>query len=392
MKKSIYLFLIGFVFFACSKKDVPDPFLEYNRTVLVYMIAENSLSGDSNSDLNEMTAAMKNIEGNLIVYIDNSSAPPQLLAFNKGEQVVIKQYNEQNSASAAVLSSVIAEVKSRYPSDHYGLVLWSHGNGWIPASAIRSAAPLPKTFLLQEEEIDYIRRPNIYIDPIPSVKAFGQDGTNWMDNSDLKTAIADNAFEFIVFDACLMSGIEVLNELKNKATYLIVSPAEILSYGFYYTTAVPQMLKGNINGICDAYFNYYNNLSGIMKSATIAAVKTSEIDGTLSLMKSILAANISKINNESMTGIQRYSITYPTAFFDLDDFIQRIATNSEYSLFSAQLNRMVTYKLATPSFYKGGANSFDINHFSGVNCYVPFASFGYDALYMTTDFYKAIYP
>ena len=33
--------------------------------------------------------------------------------------------------------------------------------------------------------------------------------------------------EFILFDACLMSSIEVLYDLRDKAKYVIASPAEL---------------------------------------------------------------------------------------------------------------------------------------------------------------------
>ena len=53
------------------------------------------------------------------------------------------------------MRSVIGEVVSLYPADSYGLVLWSHGTAWLPS--------------------DYQNK----------LKAFGQDGNNWMEIDDL---------------------------------------------------------------------------------------------------------------------------------------------------------------------------------------------------------------
>ena len=67
----------------------------------------------------------------------------------------LKDYEKQNSADPDVMRSVISEVVSQYPADSYGLVLWSHGTAWLPS--------------------DYQNK----------LKAFGQDGNNWMEIDDL---------------------------------------------------------------------------------------------------------------------------------------------------------------------------------------------------------------
>jgi hypothetical protein len=50
----------------------------------------------------------------------------------KGEIIVIKQYGQQNSASGEILNAVIQDVITEFPAETYGLVLWSHGTGWLP--------------------------------------------------------------------------------------------------------------------------------------------------------------------------------------------------------------------------------------------------------------------
>ena len=97
--------------------------------------------------------------GNLIVYYAPAGSPPELLRIKEENGVVkkihLKDYEKQNSADPDVMRSVIGEVVSQYPADSYGLVLWSHGTAWLPS--------------------DYQNK----------LKAFGQDGNNWMEIDDL---------------------------------------------------------------------------------------------------------------------------------------------------------------------------------------------------------------
>jgi hypothetical protein len=43
-------------------------------------------------------------------------------------------------------------------------------------------------------------------------------------------------FNFILFDACLMGGVEIVSELKEVSEYIVASPAEVPEKGFPYTT------------------------------------------------------------------------------------------------------------------------------------------------------------
>ncbi len=53
-----------------------------------------------------------------------------------------------------------------------------------------------------------------------------------MEISDFAAALGDCHFDFIVFEACFMAGVEVAWELREKTDYVVASAAEILSPGF----------------------------------------------------------------------------------------------------------------------------------------------------------------
>ena len=119
----------------------PDEELQYDRTVLVYMAAENSLSGGNfhQQDIDEMLLAGTDIPGNsrLLVYLDDTSLP-RILSIERqgGRRPVIKVLHsftaEHNSGDSETLRLVMEWMSANSPSQSYGLVFWSHGDAWLP--------------------------------------------------------------------------------------------------------------------------------------------------------------------------------------------------------------------------------------------------------------------
>ncbi|KAA6319999.1 hypothetical protein EZS27_030172, partial [termite gut metagenome] len=181
MKKMISYFLVScvsVVFYACE--DTPDfPDTANGRTVLVYMAADNSLSSFAGEDFNEMIegfAEIGNDAGNLIVYWDDKTQPRLIrIQKNKEGQVisqVIHTYGDQNSVDVNVMQEILSRTFNNFPANSYGLVLWSHGDGWGPP------------------------------DWKVTSRSFGQDGSDKMNISDLRNVLEDYHFDFILFDAC----------------------------------------------------------------------------------------------------------------------------------------------------------------------------------------------
>ena len=71
MKYKLITLLLAVCLFSCVKED--DIVKESDRTILVYMAAENSLSQFALDDVEEMITGMKEIDdsrNNLLVYLD----------------------------------------------------------------------------------------------------------------------------------------------------------------------------------------------------------------------------------------------------------------------------------------------------------------------------------
>ena len=242
--------LLFFFLVSCEKNDV-EP--QKTRTLMVYLAGDNNLSGHMQKNISSMMSAWKkSYNANIVIYFDAPNAAPELYTFRfKGKEVekqVLKTYEEMDSADPEVLKKILNEMQDLYPSDSYGLILGSHASGWIPSGASGRSNRM------------------LHAEPVLT-RSFGTDytGSNEMDTRDMAKAIPFNKenLEFILFDACLMSSIEVLYDLREKAKYVIASPAELPAPGFPYARVMPYFwgkgkdLEKDLVKVCDEFWDYY---------------------------------------------------------------------------------------------------------------------------------------
>lgn len=345
------------------------------RTVLIYFAGDNSLRGFVSDN---MDAIKRGIErnglnnGNLLVYTDDSYNQPQLsqlkLEGDSVRQILIESFNrEQNSASKETLSYMIKKVKEEFPADRYGLVLWSHGTGWLPADV------------------------NGYL------RSFGQDGKdNFMELEDLSSALSGHHFDFILFDACYMACTEVAYALRSFADYIIASPTEILANGFPYESITDKMFEreANVIGIASEFYNYYNN-----KAGTISVVKCDELDNLAAVCNEIFKDKGElELFSVSVDKLQMMEYLTPNlhALYDFDDYVSQLATPEQYDRFKQAMDRCVIYKATTPKAvfaypYPSGTY-LPVKRFSGLSIYVPQMKLPkLNRWYMSLDWYKDVY-
>lgn len=145
LKQFVFLWIcLAALLTGCENHDEPE--VTYgNRTVLVYMAADNSLADFALADLEEMKAGMAKVYDkgvHLLVYIDyahkSEGKQPRLIELkNENGKVieeVVKTYADRNSVGVSETQEVFADAfsNSKYRAESYGLIYWSHGDGWIP--------------------------------------------------------------------------------------------------------------------------------------------------------------------------------------------------------------------------------------------------------------------
>ena len=333
---------------ACNKTETVYP--EGDRTVLFYLAGDNNLSDDGYNNLRSLREGMKGVAGRVVIYFDPAGSAPCLMTGSAPCLMTIKGsdspvldtvafYEEEDSADPAVLQRVIGEMKLRYPSDSYGLILWSHGTGWFP-----EGYSFPGTISSRRADAPYI-----------PTKYFGQDdipgdgtGRSYMEIADLAAALTGH-FDFIMFDACFMASVEVLYELRDKADYFVVSPAEIISDGFPYEAAAPYFWGGeeDLKQVCREYYNYYANhpYGGSWQSGTLSLVKASE----LGALAQAAHQAVGSVGESGVGSVWRYPLiaTMPDVFYDLGDYVSVMGSGDGKAAFEEQLARTVVYSRAT---------------------------------------------
>lgn len=368
---------------ACNPTEPPVP--GQGRTVLIYMAADNSLDHYAETNLKYIARGMRGVGERVLVYVDRMYDVPRMLEIRGGETPLIdtlKTYPEENSASPETLRRVLDEMRTSYPSGSYGLILWSHGMGWLPENYSFPSRQMRR----MEWDLG-----------IPT-KWFGQDlrrgengGNEHMEIDCLAEGLAGH-FDFILFDACFMSSIEVLYELRDKADYFIVSPAEIVADGFPYDKIMPYLYGGedDLKRVCREYFEYYNNLNSSFygaNSGTIALVKSEELDA----LAEIVGESIGR-GEDISSSVWRYPLSnssLPDVFYDLGDYIRVIGTDEQQARFQEQLERTVISKWATSEFF-GKPVPYD--RFSGLSVYIPQPRWqSMNEIYSHLSWYRTVY-
>ena len=193
-----------------------------DSTIMVYMNGSD-LEGDygaATADLWEMMDALKVIEqegkspslhvvveagGSTRWELDEMDGVPYARFPLTGDGISSMESMEiRNMGDADTLTDFINYGVRSYPANHYGLILWNHGGG--PVGGYGSDSHFDGDGLSLEE----IR------------EALGH------------SVMADSAFDFVAFDACLMGSAETAGCLDGYADYVIASPELEPQHGYDY--------------------------------------------------------------------------------------------------------------------------------------------------------------
>ncbi len=358
--------------YSCHKSepmspDVPVP-PRVDRTILVYLATDNSLDSYARKNINDILKGMDEFSGRVVIYMDSRYEVPVLMTIqrhgNEWKLDTLERYGEENSASPEVLRRVAYRTRELYPASSYGLILGSHATGWLPYNVRFSAQKMKKR----------------KAENTPLTRTFGEDvnrgdelyGYGGLALSDLADALPEG-YHFILFDACLMSGIEVAYALRYKTEYILASPAEVLVDGFPYQKIMP-LLWGDepaLREVCKEFWNYYENHpnGGGWCSGTIALIRTEFLDALAGQVRDKLAAKTDLNAGMTPADVWRYPLIdfNQNVFFDLGAYVRKLASENQYHQFKVWLEQAV-YRLATTRF-----NGIPIpsDEYSGLSVYIP---------------------
>ena len=372
MRKLLIAICTLAAFTACNKDDSPQkPEGVVDRTVLIYMAAENNLTNWYNSpkgyyadrDLAEIKIGAKSIgNNNLLVYVDKADTiPPYILYFWQNELRDSIPMPESKTSDPAVLESIARKAFTDYPANSYGLVLWRHANGW------------------------YIKNDSVKYTSMARRKAYGGDtennstsgsGKSWMNLPSMAKALSHLPhLDFIFADCCNMMCVECAYELKDVTDYYISSPAEIPAQGAPYNTVVPAMMEKTTfwSSIVDKYFEQITEDLG--NKLPLAVIKTSEMNNLANATRTILQSMAAEQKIAPYPDLMGLIYYYDLEYYDMNNFMLKYASEAEYNSWKKVFDDAVIYSKMATRWDTNDVDFTDFNMnettFGGVSMFIP---------------------
>lgn len=384
MSSLLYSVIVATILCACHHTNLPEPAPElpphYSKVVIAYMMAENSLSNFSLSDLREMERGATSIPSDcrMIVFLDNTKEPRIYEFSPQGQRTLYTFEQDICSTDSAQVDNILAGIISQYPADSYGLVLWSHGSNWLYRHD-----PLPAT--------QAPRRRSIGIDNEQNTLSNKGKELNIIT---LKHILEHHPkMEFIYFDACYMQGIETAYELKDVTDCLMGSPAETPGPGAPYDLIMGDFFARPVQpeALLDKVYETYHVSWGIL----LSAIRCSELEALAAVTQRNILPLFEGRSEKSTENVQAYSAycsarNYQPEFFDMNCFLFKYLEPDAYNEWKIQFDRTVFVRKATRD-WTSSLSSWDfqptltdMERYGGLSMFVPSAK--YDAQGWNDDF------
>ncbi len=400
LKKLLFL-LLGLPMLLCSScyhhKHHSDIDIDNDHTLLIYMEADNNLSGYAASNIEACIQGLLSSENpiNLVIYKDskeNGSNLPVLFQLkrndtqrSKVDTIYLKQWDKElNSSDPEVITDVINRTFSAFNTSVKGFEIWSHASSWLPSnnySSTQSRAGGP------DKAMEYI----------------GQDYSNYTELWEFRKALenADYALDYLLCDACHMATAEVLYEFRNVFQYILSAPSEIMGDGFPYYNIIhalgechdPESLPSALNLVFDCFQSKYaNNGTFSMLSTEGCEELLKECQGLYAAANNCEAWDSSPRRYEQ--AIQHFGREYIATryfFYDVKDWAEKVATLApDYDLqpLYDALEKCVVRSYASQNFTDGLEN-LQISTCCGLALSVP--NFWHLETYVSTSKFESAY-
>lgn len=345
---------------------------------------------------------------------DSKAATPTLTRIyrNKAGDIVranVMNFNEGEIANTGKnIKKVLDCIRNNYQADSYGLLISSHGTGWMPSGYCLNPSKFEQTesvksnlkfgFTTPDKNLSCNLGPYSIPEDWPVTKSIGctaNDGTPPYETDIRELAAAiPYKMEYIIFDACFMGGVEVAYELKDKCRWLCASQAEILGAGMEYSRMLQHLLQSpmELEAVCTDFYNLYAGKSGWEQSATISLLDCSRLDALAAVCRQIFRAHNISFSECDSSKLQRYFRAQAHMwFYDLRSIVAASGANEmEIADLDWALSQCVAYNEATEYFmYKepphNSYNGFPITCHSGLSMYLPYP----DRTYLN-NYYKTL--
>ena len=258
----------------------------------------------------------------------------------------VRQVPEVNTGDPDTLRQFITQSVKTYPADHYALVIWNHGAGWLDVDAYASvrafsgSVSYPPIFRTTPAKLSGGNKTR----PI----AFDDSSKDFLDTAGLRQAFSQAEAEsgarldLVGMDACLMAMVEGDRELAPYADYFVASQEVEPMAGWPYAeilellNARPDMAPAELaDTIVQQYAASYGGKTRAEDdTVTQAAVALARTNATESLCKA-LVDSILAVQTPSMLRLMQKARDQALVFQDpnyrdLGDFAANIVKIMEW--------------------------------------------------------------
>ncbi len=334
-------------------------------TIMVYMAGDNGkVFHTSNGPLRlmpEMTSAgykdlwkmgqVGTTDACAVTCLFDTLQGSYLVEVRKGNGMgnsLVRSMAEVNMGDPENLRAFIVRSVEAYPADHYALVLWNHGLGWLDVdiySPVRSS-----------EEGSTSHRP---VFRSTSAKltggettrpiAFDDSSKDFLDTVDLRWALEEAQaatavrLDVVGMDACLMAMIEGARELAPYADYFVASQEVEPMEGWPYPGILKAVNKQpGIDGaafarmVVDEYAASYGGKTRSMdETVTQSAIATARTEKTEALAKALVDALMldpaPMLRSMAQRAADAALVFQDRSYRDLGSFARQLASEAEWS-------------------------------------------------------------
>ncbi len=342
-------------FAACDSNDEPAPAASTPRTVLVYMASNNSLSGYDAYDIAEMQVAAQAGDlgdSRLLIYHHGRSGSPMLKeVMSDGSIKTLKVYGRDTlSVDSKRMLQAISDAKRIAPADNYGLILWSHGQGWLQNGI--------------EDDLAAKRSE-------ASTMSFGSDGSSKMNVTTLAATLEGQGFDYVYFDCCFMMGIEVVYQMRNVAKTIVGSVNELPADGMPYNLNLRYLMPAtpDLEAAAKTTFNLYDGYTGSARTCAMSVVDTSQLNNlavaTREIFQSDTPLPADFTPQEFM--MRNLYVGGQCYIFDLGQYVEAKSPDAEtFKRWEQSLAKAVTYAETTPMIW----NNIEVKHYCGLSTFI----------------------
>ncbi|MBO4476464.1 MAG: hypothetical protein J5737_07070 [Bacteroidales bacterium] len=384
--KPILTAAAALVLASCSvfELETPEPY----RVTIMYAPAMNNLSPSISEDLKEFCSGYLPTLKSGDVFLVYSHMPAEYGKYKiPTEPVLFRAWRDPNgtyrrdtlirypssdlSSTPEVMNKVLTDIQNMFPAPHYGMIVSSHGKGWLPAGYEEKSSSIFNASLPETREL--------------CIENFDDSG---IDVNRLSEAIPYK-LDYLILDACLMGCIETAYELRGICDLLLFSPTEIMSDGLMYQTLAPLIMNvssPDIVKVAQEYFDHYNSLSGSNQSATVTVLNCNKLERLAQVCGALTRKYRSTIAATPHDNVKRYFYNDLHWFFDLRDiYVTAGISKHELRELNEALDAAIIYSRHTEEFFAGYQYSLYMEDMCGLSMYKP-----YPNLTELNDFYKTL--